>query len=129
GYEPSSRSGAAPPHLHPGASAAIAAGERMIGALGELHPQVATRFGLDVACAVFELDLGGLLGAQPPPPRYRPGSRFPLLRRSPATSRSWSPQAGPPARSRRRSRRVAARTCSRSSSSTATRAAACRRAA
>jgi len=53
----------------------------MIGALGELHPQVATRFGLDVGCAVFEFDLGVLLEGEPRRPRYREVSRFPLVRR------------------------------------------------
>jgi len=81
GYEPSSSSGAAPPHLHPGASVALAVGGRMIGAVGELHPEVAARFGIEATCAVFELDLGALLACEPRRPAYREVSRFPLVRR------------------------------------------------
>ena len=81
GYELSSGSGAAPPHLHPGAAVALEVGGRMIGALGELHPQVATRFGIDVACALFEVDLGALLECAPRRALYREVSRFPLVRR------------------------------------------------
>ena len=53
----------------------------MIGAVGELHPEVASRFGLDAGCAVFELDLGLLLECAPRRPRFQEVSRFPLVRR------------------------------------------------
>ncbi len=70
-----------PPYLHPGAAVQIRAGGRVIGALGELHPDVAAGFEIDVACAVFEIDLGALLLASPRRPEYREVSRFPLVRR------------------------------------------------
>lgn len=45
------------PSLHPGRSAAIEVDEIQIGVLGELHPSVAQRFGIDSRAAVAELDL------------------------------------------------------------------------
>jgi phenylalanyl-tRNA synthetase beta chain len=53
----------------------------VIGALGELHPDVAAGFEIGAACALFELDLGALQHARPRRPEYREISRFPLVRR------------------------------------------------
>ena len=39
----------------------IEVGEIAVGSLGELHPDVAAAFELDVACAVIELDLAALM--------------------------------------------------------------------
>ena len=47
----------APPFLHPGRSAVVNVGDRSAGWVGELHPEVAERFGLDGwPVAAFELD-------------------------------------------------------------------------
>jgi phenylalanyl-tRNA synthetase beta chain len=75
------RDGAAQPHLHPGAAAAIVAGEQVIGSIGELHPDVAARFEIDVACGLLELDLERTAGAPRRPLRFREISRFPQVRR------------------------------------------------
>jgi len=45
------------PFLQPGRSAQILIGDRRIGILGEIHPQVAEAFSLRQRTAVFELDL------------------------------------------------------------------------
>ncbi|HET7589294.1 MAG TPA: phenylalanine--tRNA ligase subunit beta [Solirubrobacterales bacterium] len=50
------------PFLHPGRSAAVAAGEARLGWLGEVHPLVCRAWDLDAAVA-FELDAGPLLAA------------------------------------------------------------------
>ncbi len=75
------RAGAGEPYHHPGAAAAILAGDQVIGSLGELHPDVAARFGIDVPCALVELDLERLAQAPPRSARFREVSRFPQVRR------------------------------------------------
>jgi phenylalanyl-tRNA synthetase beta chain len=64
-----------PPYLHPGSAAAIGVGTAsggrdgsdgegtgsVIGAVGELHPSVASAFDIDVECALIEIDLSALL--------------------------------------------------------------------
>jgi phenylalanyl-tRNA synthetase beta chain len=53
-FEPRSK-----PFLHPGRAAAVLAGDGEAGWVGELHPDVAERFGLEGwPVAAFELDLG-----------------------------------------------------------------------
>ena len=75
------REGAVQPYLHPGAAAAILADEQVIGSIGELHPDVAARFEIDVPCALLELDLEGALQAPRRAVRFREVSRFPQVRR------------------------------------------------
>jgi phenylalanyl-tRNA synthetase beta chain len=75
------RAGAVEPYHHPGAAAAIVADAQVIGTLGELHPDVAARFAIDVPCALLELDLERLLRAARRPARFREVSRFPQVRR------------------------------------------------
>jgi len=72
------------PALHPGAAARISiggVGGTVVGSVGELHPQVAGRFELDVPCAVFEIDLDALSSGAQDPPQFREVSRQPLARR------------------------------------------------
>jgi phenylalanyl-tRNA synthetase beta chain len=75
------RAGAVEPYHHPGAAAAIVADEQVIGSLGELHPDVAARFEIDVPCGLLELDLERALRAPKRPARFREVSRFPQVRR------------------------------------------------
>jgi phenylalanyl-tRNA synthetase beta chain len=75
------RSGPQEPYLHPGAACGLRAGERDVGAAGELHPDVAACFGIDRPCAVCELDLGALAQVPRETPRYREVSRHPSVRR------------------------------------------------
>jgi phenylalanyl-tRNA synthetase beta chain len=66
---------------HPGRSARIMAGETALGTLGEIHPAVLQKFGVDGAVMVFELDLRSALAAAKPGKRYIPVSPFPPVRR------------------------------------------------
>jgi phenylalanyl-tRNA synthetase beta chain len=60
---------------------AIEVEEQVVGAVGELHPEVAASFELDTACAVIELDLS-VLGALPRRAiQFRDVSRQPQARR------------------------------------------------
>jgi phenylalanyl-tRNA synthetase beta chain len=69
------------PFLHPGASAAITLGDRGIGAVGELHPETAARFEIDVPCALFVLDLDAVAASPVAVVAYREVSRQPSVRR------------------------------------------------
>jgi len=83
-----------PPYLHPGAAAAILTGGRVIGAVGEIHPEVAATFGIDVPCAALEVDLSALAAIPPRLPRYSEVSRFPQIRRDLAVVVERSVAAG-----------------------------------
>ena len=80
GYLPTLREGTAP-YLHPGASAAIMVGGRVIGAVGEIHPEVARHFEIDMPCAAFEVDLSALAELPQRRASYQDVSRFPHIRR------------------------------------------------
>ena len=69
------------PWLHPGAAAEIRVGRERLGVVGELHPATAAAFGIDVPCAVFELDLEVAAAREPTPPQLRPVSNQPAVRR------------------------------------------------
>jgi phenylalanyl-tRNA synthetase beta chain len=65
-FEPGER-----PFLHPGRSAVVRVDEREAGWVGELHPEVIERFGLEGwPVAAFELDLA--LCEPDPTPRFEP---------------------------------------------------------
>jgi phenylalanyl-tRNA synthetase beta chain len=75
--------GAGEPWLHPGACCSIRAGGRAepLGVVGELHPAVAEAFGIDLPCAVVDVDLGALAALPRAIPRYREVSPYPSARR------------------------------------------------
>lgn len=94
GLEGTYRADAGEPFLHPGASARVEVGGHAVGALGELHPEVAARFEIDAPCALFTLDLDALAAAPPEPVRYREVSRHPSVRRDLAVLLSREQSAG-----------------------------------
>ncbi|WP_323844640.1 phenylalanine--tRNA ligase subunit beta [Microbulbifer magnicolonia] len=65
--------------LHPGQCARIYRGEREVGVVGALHPQLQQKLDLPKAAYVFELSLEAL--GQARLPAFRPLSRFPEVRR------------------------------------------------
>ena len=77
-YEPGAH-----PTYHPGRCAAVKAGDSVLGYVGEIHPTVRSRVGLDDAIAVgFELYLAPLLEAIPKEDRrFAPLSRYPAATR------------------------------------------------
>jgi len=84
GYAPECRPGGQEgpePYLHPGAACRIGVGGRVIGSVGELHPEAAGRFEIDAPCGVLELDLTVLAAEPPPRVRVREVSRQPRVRR------------------------------------------------
>ncbi len=67
------------PALHPGQSARISRGDRPIGWLGRLHPEIEARLELTYSAILFELETEPALAARVP--RHREVSRFPSVRR------------------------------------------------
>ncbi len=81
GHTPSFRAGSNEPFLHPGAASEICVGAHAVGSVGELHPEVARRFELELPCAVIELDLEQLAGLPEEAGQYREISQQPPVRR------------------------------------------------
>lgn len=77
-YEPGTH-----PACFPGRCAVISSGSVDLGFVGEVHPNVRERLGLDFATVVaFEVDLGKLLSVLPTSQRqFEPLSRFPAASR------------------------------------------------
>lgn len=66
-----------PGGLHPTRSASLVAGRDVVGALGEVDPEVAAAFGIDERVAIVELDLGSLLAAEVRDAVMKPVGRAP----------------------------------------------------
>ncbi|MEY4174163.1 MAG: phenylalanyl-tRNA synthetase beta chain [Actinomycetota bacterium] len=69
--------GAVPSGLHPTRSATLSLGRDVVGAVGEIHPDVLDAYGVTERVAVLELNLSLLLAAEPKVPQWKPTSRFP----------------------------------------------------
>ncbi len=69
--------GTVPAGLHPTRSATLSAGKDVVGAVGEVHPDVADAYGISERVAVLEVHLGRLLLAEPKPAQWKATSRFP----------------------------------------------------
>lgn len=67
--------------LHPSRGGEIVFGGDVVGAAGELHPDVAARFDLPGRTYVAEMTLGGLLERAVTQPRFSGFPRFPAVRR------------------------------------------------
>jgi phenylalanyl-tRNA synthetase beta chain len=68
------------PFLHPGISAKVSAAGVELGALGELHPAVARRLGIETRALFFELSVAAMASAAGPmraeaPPKFPASSR------------------------------------------------------
>jgi phenylalanyl-tRNA synthetase beta chain len=66
-----------PPGLHPTRSATLSAGRDVVGAVGEIHPDVLDAFDVTERVAILELNLSILLAAEPKVPQWKATSRFP----------------------------------------------------
>jgi phenylalanyl-tRNA synthetase beta chain len=66
-----------PAGLHPTRSATLSLGKDVIGAVGEVHPDVLDAFEIDERVAVLELNLSVLLANEPKTATWRPISRYP----------------------------------------------------
>jgi phenylalanyl-tRNA synthetase beta chain len=68
------------PHLHPGRSAAVLVGDDEAGWVGELHPEVAGKFGLE-GWPVAALELEAAVCRPDPEPRFVPFVNVPAVAR------------------------------------------------
>jgi phenylalanyl-tRNA synthetase beta chain len=66
-----------PAGLHPTRSATLSVGRDVIGAVGEVHPDVLDAYGIDERVALLELNLSVLLANEAKVPAWKPTSRFP----------------------------------------------------
>ncbi len=62
-----------------GRTASILAGNERAGVIGQVHPQVAAQFEIDVPVFLFEVDVEKLLPAVKTQVRHQPASRFPAV--------------------------------------------------
>lgn len=69
--------GTVPPGLHPTRSATLSLGRDVIGAVGEIHPDVLDAFDVRERVAWLELDLSRLLAIEPKIPQWKAVSRYP----------------------------------------------------
>ncbi len=67
--------------LHPGKSAMICAGDVQIGLLGEVHPEVAAKYGFTTKVYIAEFDLRKLYECADLEVNYKPIARFPAIER------------------------------------------------
>jgi phenylalanyl-tRNA synthetase beta chain len=67
----------APVGLHPTRSATLSLGKDVVGAVGEIHPDVCDSFGVTERVAWLELDLSRLLAVEPKITQWKATSRFP----------------------------------------------------
>lgn len=67
------------PALHPGQTARIMRGDREVGVIGALHPQLQKKLDLSKPAFVFELSLEAI--GEGKAPAFRPLSKFPEVRR------------------------------------------------
>jgi phenylalanyl-tRNA synthetase beta chain len=65
--------------LHPGVAAAVRVDDQHVGVVGEIHPEVRDRFGIERTCFGFELNLSRLPAARIA--KYEPIDRFPSVGR------------------------------------------------
>lgn len=69
--------GTVPAGMHPTRSATLSLGKDVVGAVGEIHPDVCDAFGVVERVAWLELDLSRLLAIAPKIAQWKPTSRFP----------------------------------------------------
>ncbi len=72
------------PFYHPGKSCAIYQGEKLLGTLGELHPQVLHNFDLGQSAVLCDLDMEAVFEIGGGTARFQPLSRFPDVQRDSA---------------------------------------------
>lgn len=69
------------PSYHPGKTAALMIGNKKVGLLGEVHPDVAENYGVDVNCYLAELNLDLLFEYAKTDKKYRALPKFPAVTR------------------------------------------------
>jgi phenylalanyl-tRNA synthetase beta chain len=94
GHTWSFRAGTAEPYLHPAAAGEFWIGEEGIAAVGELHPETASRFEVELPTAMLVVDLEALGRVPGRDPQYREVSYHPSVRRDLAVLLDRAAEAG-----------------------------------
>ena len=71
----------AAPSYHPGRCAEVYSGERLLGVFGQIHPLVASGYGVDAEVYAAELSFEALYDSHGGKPEYQPLPRFPSVDR------------------------------------------------
>ena len=69
------------PSFHPGRTAEILAGDKVIGVVGEIHPDVLENFEIETPCYVAEIDLLGMFETVDANVKYTQLPKFPAAER------------------------------------------------
>ena len=69
------------PSYHPGRCAEVYCGDKRIGVLGQIHPQVAANYGVDTEIYCAELSFEAIFAVKGDIPVYKPLPRFPAATR------------------------------------------------
>ncbi|MBE6053042.1 MAG: phenylalanine--tRNA ligase subunit beta [Clostridium sartagoforme] len=69
------------PSYHPGKTAVLMIGNKKVGILGEVHPDVSENYGVDVNCYLAELDLDLLFEYSKTDKKYKALPKFPAVTR------------------------------------------------
>ena len=69
------------PSYHPGRCAKVYCGDKLLGVLGQIHPQVAANYGVDGELYAAELRFDALYESIGPEPIYQPLPKFPAVTR------------------------------------------------
>jgi len=64
---------------HPGRSAIIKVRSKILGIIGEIHPQILSRIGIKTRVAMFDLDLETLASLATKEKKYQPIIKFPQI--------------------------------------------------
>ena len=67
--------------FHPGKTASVYINTKEVGVIGEIHPEVSSNYGIDVATYVAELDFASILKASSMEKTYKPLGKFPAVTR------------------------------------------------
>lgn len=65
------------PYLHPGKSCRMLQSGKMLGSIGEMHPQVLAAFDIDQPVYLLEIDVENLISVAGEHNKFKPLSRFP----------------------------------------------------
>ena len=72
------------PYLHPGKSCRLMLGKQLLGYLGEVHPEVLTRFDIEQPVYLFELNVESIIATVGKHAQFTALSRFPDVKRDSA---------------------------------------------
>lgn len=85
----------APEYYHPGRKATILSGGETIGEIGEIHPEILEKQGINKRAVIAEICLDYILDMDIPEKKYKPLPKYPALERDIAVTVSKDTQVGP----------------------------------